>query len=674
LIEALRRPRLARRIAAVTLVIVAIVATALYAGLGVQSAEHARRTRASLKQLSGLLQDIAGPGVPAAIPALVRGWLHTEVGVVRVTVHDPQGHLLADVEHEPVPELETSYRTMVVLASGDVLRVDVVMDDTTAIAARRDLIRRVVVEGIVICLVGWALLVFAEARRAAVRRYRVLVATGRLLLSGTSELDLLRRLCELAAGEAGYALAWIGLARPDGQITPVASAGHALAYLDGLRLSMDPESQLGQGIGGRALRARATAFCNDFARDPAMAPWAAAARTHGIRASIGVPLVHGDACLGLLSLYSGEVGFFTAAEVGLAEQMAADISLGIDYLRRGASLAETIDRLARIERQIHAGSFRFRLPEGTLWCSDGAGRLFGRPTGTSVVEPPAEGALDADPATALYDLTVATTAGDIEFDVPLAPGGEPLRWLRVTGAVEMVPGGATEIRGLVQDVSERKSLEIGIARATDSERQRIASELHDNLGQILTGTSLLVTTLGVRAAALDAALSAEVRQVSELLHKALKVCRSLAHGSVPDLVHGLGVALDELARQTSATGIACEASIAPVARALHGGQAIELYRITQEAVTNALKHAGCTHITIDLQMRGRLLDLTIGDDGDGMQPGADSSGGLGHRTMRYRAARAGGTILFGPGPGGGLAVRVRVLVPGVDAVRAGGAR
>ena len=258
--------------------------------------------------------------------------------------------------------------------------------------------------------------------------------------------------------------------------------------------------------------------------------------------------------------------------------------------------------------------------------------------------------------------------------MPLAPGGEPLRWLRVTGAVEMLAGGATEIRGLVQDVSERKSLEIGITRATDSERQRIASELHDNLGQILTGTSLLVTTLDARAAALDAALGADVREVSKLLHRALKVCRSLAHGSVPDLVHGLGVALDDLARQTSVAGIECEASIAPVARALHGGQAIELYRITQEAVTNALKHAGCTRITIDLRMRGRLLDLTIADDGDGLQPGADGSGGLGHRTMRYRAARAGGTILFGPGPAGGLAVRVRVLVPGIDSVRSGPTR
>ena len=658
-----------RRIVAFTAAVVLAVATALYLGLRTQAIEQARLTQDSLTQLSGLLRDIAGPGVPAAIPALVRGWLHTEAGVVRVTVRDPEGHLLADVEHEPAPEIRAAHRMTVVLASGDVLRVDVIMDATAAAAARRDLIREAVLEGTVLCLVVWALLLFADARRAAVRRYRVLLATSRLLLAGTSELDLLRRLCELAAGEAGYALAWIGLARPDGEIEPVASAGRALAYLDGLRMSIDPASPFGHGVGGRALRARSTTLCNNLARDKSMAPWANLAQANGIRSSIAVPLVHGDECLGLLSLYSGEARFFSAAEVGLAEQVAADIALRIDYLRRGARLAETIERLGRVEQQIRAGSFRFRLPEGTLWCSDGAARLLGRPSGTSIVESAAEGGTDADPATALYDLTAATAAGDIEFDVPLAPGGEPLRWLRVTGAVEMLAGGATEIRGLVQDVSDRKSLEIGIARATDSERQRIASELHDNLGQILTGTSLLVTTLDARAAALDPALGADVREVSKLLHRALKVCRSLAHGSVPDLVHGLGAALDDLARQTSATGIVCEASIAPLARALHGGQAIELYRITQEAVTNALKHADCTRITIDLRMRGRLLDLTIADDGDGLQPGADTSGGLGHRTMRYRAARAGGTILFGPGPAGGLVVRVRVLVPGVDSVR-----
>jgi signal transduction histidine kinase len=668
MLDALRRRRLLQQCAAASVLVVAAVGVLLALQLRLRAADDARRTTASLKQLAGLLQDVAGPGEPAAVPALVRGWLHTETGVVRVVVRDREGRLLAEAAHAPEPALQSRHHVPVRLASGDRLDVDVVMDDTAAAVARHDLILEDVGEALVLVVGAWALLLFAAARRAAVRRYRMLLATSRLLLSGASEDDLLQRLCALAVGEGGFVLAWIGLPGADGTVVPTAVAGPASGYLEGFRMSIDPESAYGQGVGGRALRDGATVCSNDFARDPAMAPWLAAARTHGIRASIGVPLRHDGKVIGLLSLYRAEAGWFTAAEAALVEQMAADIALGIDYLRRGARLADTVERLARIETQVRAGSFRFRLPEGSLWCSEGAGRLLGRPAGTSRLPAPADATADVDPAVALYDLAAATPAGELEFDLPLAMEGGPVHWLRFTGALEVLAAGAIEIRGLVQDVSERKALEIGITRAADAERQRIASELHDNLGQILTGTSLLAATLESRAALADAALGEDMREVSRLLRQALKVCRTLAHGSMLDLVHGLGAALEDLARQTTATGVACEAVVTPPARALHGEQAIELYRIAQEAVTNALKHAGCMRISIELRLRGRLLDLVVADDGGGLRPGAGTGDGLGLRTMRYRAARAGGTIRFGTGPAGGLAVQVRVRLPGVAAV------
>ena len=664
MLDALRRPRLVRQLTVTTLAVVAAVAILLYRNLQAEDADDTRHTQASLTQLAGLLRDVAAAGDPGAIPALVRGWLHTETGVVQVTVYDPQGRRLADVAHEARPAHEARHPVDVDLASGAALRVDVVMDDTAAAAARRDAIRVHVFGGAAACLVAWALLVFAGARRAAVRRYKVLLATSRLLLSGTSEQELLQRLCELAATEGGFVLAWIGMVGYDGQIVPAASAGRALGYLVGLRVSADPSSPIGHGIGGRVTRLRAPVVSNDVWRDPSMVPWATAARAHGIRSAVAVPLLHGSSLLGIMGFYSGEAGFFTAAEVALAEQVAADIGFAIDYLRRGVRLAATLERLGHIETEVRAGSFRFQVPDGSLWCSDGAARLFSRPAGSSVYAPPAAGEIDADPLATLFDLMSVTTAGNIELDVPLALGDDAQRWLRVTGAVEMAAAGGKELRGLVQDVSERKALEIGITFVADAERQRIASELHDNLGQILSGTSLLLMAFERRAAALDASLGLEMRQVSDMLKKALGVCRALAHKSAPDFVHGLGSALVELARQASTAVVQCEATIAPLAGALHGGQATELYRIAQEAVTNALKHSGCTRITIDLGMAERLIDLRIADDGIGLQPGSGANDGLGHRTMRYRAARAGGTILFGPGPAGGFVVRVRARVQG----------
>ena len=94
------------------------------------------------------------------------------------------------------------------------------------------------------------------------------------------------------------------------------------------------------------------------------------------------------------------------------------------------------------------------------------------------------------------------------------------------------------------------------------------------------------------------------------------------------------------------------------------------YRIAQEAVTNALKHAGCRRIDIALVRQGQAVALTVADDGVGLGAAAAARAGLGLRTMRYRAARVGGVLSLHAPPGGGTLVRVLVPiatdVPGRD--------
>ena len=88
---------------------------------------------------------------------------------------------------------------------------------------------------------------------------------------------------------------------------------------------------------------------------------------------------------------------------------------------------------------------------------------------------------------------------------------------------------------------------------------------------------------------------------------------------------------------------------------------MELFRIAQEAVTNALKHGGCREIDLGLSQRGPMIELAIRDDGRGFQRGKTAvADGLGQRTMRYRAARAGGTVVFRDNAERGATVLVRV--------------
>jgi two-component system, LuxR family, sensor kinase FixL len=88
-----------------------------------------------------------------------------------------------------------------------------------------------------------------------------------------------------------------------------------------------------------------------------------------------------------------------------------------------------------------------------------------------------------------------------------------------------------------------------------------------------------------------------------------------------------------------------------------------LYRITQEAITNAVRHGHATEVTIDLHANGEDVKLTVSDNGRGLPPGVDLAQGMGLRIMRYRAHIVGGTVDIAPGPEGGVLVTVSCRQP-----------
>jgi signal transduction histidine kinase len=102
-----------------------------------------------------------------------------------------------------------------------------------------------------------------------------------------------------------------------------------------------------------------------------------------------------------------------------------------------------------------------------------------------------------------------------------------------------------------------------------------------------------------------------------------------------------------------------------------GPRALELYRIAQEAIGNALKHGRCHRIEVGLTLRGSAFELSIRDDGIGVNLAATEGGpGIGLQTMRYRAARAGGTLEVRSHPGHGTTVHVRVPLLTEESARA----
>jgi signal transduction histidine kinase len=199
---------------------------------------------------------------------------------------------------------------------------------------------------------------------------------------------------------------------------------------------------------------------------------------------------------------------------------------------------------------------------------------------------------------------------------------------------------------LERETAERRRLDQEIAHVADRERRRLGRDLHDKLGQHLTGTALAAQVLKQKLAARSAPEVAEAEKLVRYVEDGIDLTRSLARGFFsPELdADGLIVALHDLAEKTrERCGINCVFNVDNSIRIRDSTIANQLYRIAREAVTNSVKHAAAKRIDIRLGKGDAALCLTIIDDGLGF-PDKPRSGGLGLRLMRHAAALSGATF------------------------------
>lgn len=186
----------------------------------------------------------------------------------------------------------------------------------------------------------------------------------------------------------------------------------------------------------------------------------------------------------------------------------------------------------------------------------------------------------------------------------------------------------------------------------EHEQQRIGHDLHDGLGQELTGISMLSVALAEQLRAGGSPAATEANQLADLMQDSLRHTRDLARGLCPvDLEdEGLAATLQRLAERVSRLpGVVCKfrqhGSVAlPTAAATH------LFRIAQEAISNALRHGQARNIGVLLTIHDDQLALEIADDGPGFA--ADAPAGMGLRLMRHRAETIGGALQIVPSPAG----------------------
>ena len=278
--------------------------------------------------------------------------------------------------------------------------------------------------------------------------------------------------------------------------------------------------------------------------------------------------------------------------------------------------------------------------------------------------------LPADVAERFLALVGEVLAGDgmrvLEYDLEYPLG------LRAFEA-RIVPSGSDEVLAIVRDMTERKQAEAELLRlhaelrqrldelqasrarlvqASDDERHRLERDIHDGAQQRLLAARLALRLTAGRLAAGDAAAAAEaLAETDRELEEAVEELRAVAHGIRPAVLtdEGLRPALHALARRVP---IRVDLSRVPAER-LPSPVEAALYFTASEALTNVMKHARATRVSIDVERRATELAMTIADDGAG---GADPARGSGLHGLQDRVEALGGRLTITPRRGGGTCV------------------
>ncbi len=248
---------------------------------------------------------------------------------------------------------------------------------------------------------------------------------------------------------------------------------------------------------------------------------------------------------------------------------------------------------------------------------------------------------------------------------PGKPGEEEIQLVRRACHLAAI---AIERKQTEHDLDESRNQLRGLSarreEAREEERKYIAREVHDELGQILTGLKLNVSVLDHKLAADSPELRGQVQEAMQLTDRALAVARNIASALRPAALDmGIVSALEWLTGRFSAnTGIKCEMHISDTDVALDESHAIALFRIVQESLTNVSRYAKAEKVDVDLHKEADDYVLKVRDNGCGFDASTKKIDSYGLLGMRERALMLGGELIINSSPGNGTEIVVRIPV------------
>ncbi|NJN65854.1 MAG: PAS domain S-box protein [Chloroflexaceae bacterium] len=551
-----------------------------------------------------------------------------------------------------------------------------------------------------------------ELRRVN-RALRTLSECNQVLVRATDEASLLHQICQGIVQTGGYLLAWVGFAEPDSErrVRPVAQAGDPNGYVESLFITWS-DTEWGQGPTGKAVRTGQTQVVRHIQTDPNYHLWRENALRRGFVSSIALPLVCPDregsdrggdqdqdredtgdiSVLGALNIYAHEPDAFDEAEIDLLKELASDLVYGIVALRvrdeHRRAEAQLRYQKTLLECQNEAAidgilvtssarewlSFNRRFVE--MWgLSD---EVVAMRNLQAALESVLSNVTDADAfqekIRMLYENPHQTSWDEIvlrdgrvfeRYTAPVADAGG-----KYYGRV-WFHRDVSESRRLLQEVRvahERlQSLSRRLVEVQEAERRHIARELHDEIGQSLTGLHLLLEMTSRLPT--PETVGKNVQEARTLVNELIAQVREMSLNLRPAMLDDLGL-LPTLRwffqRYTTQTDIRVHFRHTGMEQRFASEVETVVYRLVQEALTNVARYAGVDEVTVRLWSDQDTIGLQVEDEGKGFDPEmafaqATSSGLAG---MRERVMLLGGDLVIESSPGSGTCVAAELPLGG----------
>jgi two-component system CheB/CheR fusion protein len=453
-------------------------------------------------------------------------------------------------------------------------------------------------------------------------------------------------------------------------ITPTLWAGKYEKYLDGLVLDFERDEDDAKCAMSISILTKKPFGYADLEHDKDFEKWRAFALQYGYRSNQAVPLVIDGECKSSVLVYSTQPNAFPEKTVEYLKGIIDEVGTIIKNVR----IRRKAEKELLAERALRESEEKFRIlaeqspnmifiNQGgkVVYVNDKCVEILGYEKDTffipdftfySVIAPEYHELIRQN-----YERHMrGEDIGPYEYILLTKEGGR-INAIITTKLISFQ--GELSILGIITDITELRHLEQDLAELEIQQRIEFGHDLHDGLGQYLTGISLKCKAIENMLSKGSQVRKDDIAEITGLVNQATQKAHDLSEGLAPASLKagGIETALQELAAQTgSLFEVTCEFSCPHRIPNIDQIVATHLFRIVQEAVTNAIRHGKAKRIKISLEREKSNIKIGIHDDGIGINKPKKEKGGMGLRIMNYRARTIGAVLEIKPAPERGTIV------------------